>query len=555
MTIQLFTGSVNPMRKPARNDPCPCGSTTKYKKCCGDPLRQQSPLKRLHPNEVPDHIKRLFKQKEIQETIRKQQQGLGKPIISVDYQGHKLVAVGNRIHFSKSWKTFPDFLFDFIISKLGSDWGNSEIKKPFEQRHLIMQWYDKVCRYQKEHIEEPGKVSNMTMNGVMYCYLGLSYSLYLLNHNVELQEIYIKRLKDINNFQGAYYELMVANCLIRAGFKLELEDETDANSKHCEFSAISTVTEKKYWVEAKARGVVGILGKDASNGTTSKDPTGKLTDHIRNALQKPASDERLIFVDLNCPPESQHPPSWVERAGKKLDQKEKDLKEGEKAYVFATNMCFHWGLDSESDMRSILAHGLGIPDFAKVGRFRPSEIYRQRQKHRDAHAIAESFLTYGKLPSTLDGSMPSEAFAEEPRHIKIGETYFFNDIGENGQLAKVTTATVNELEKKMYIGTDQGRILTMPMTETEDQLADYRDHKDVFFGQKLHQGKRTDDLYEFFEEMVKIHIEHPPESIRDKARGFPDSEQLSSLGHEDLVLEYCERLCASFPQPRTSVPK
>jgi hypothetical protein len=36
--------------------------------------------------------------------------------------------------------------------------------------------------------------------------------------------------------------------LIRAGFKLELEDETDGASKHCEFSAMSKG--KKYWVEA-----------------------------------------------------------------------------------------------------------------------------------------------------------------------------------------------------------------------------------------------------------------------------------------------------------------
>jgi hypothetical protein len=475
------------------------------------------------------------------------------PIISAEFKGYKFVAVGNRIHYSSSWKTFPDFLFDFIILKLGSDWGNAELKKPIENRHPIMQWYDNVCRYQRQNIKQPGQVSTMNMNGVMYCYLGLSYSLYLLNHNVELQDIYIKRLKDVNNFQGTYYELLVANCLIRSGFKLELEDESDESSKHCEFSATSIATDKKYWVEAKSRAVAGVLGKNYSNGTKSKDPTGKLTDHLRDAFQKPAEDERLIFVDLNSPPEGAPKPSWVERAGKILDKKEKDLKKNEHAYVFVTNMCFHLGLDSEKDMRTLLAHGLGIPDFGKVGKYRLTEIYRQRKKHVDAHTIAESFLTYGNLPSTLDGKMPSETFADQPRDIKIGETYFFNDIGESGLVAKVTTATVNEAEKKMYIGTDKGQILTMPMSE--DQLIDYRKHKDYYFGTKLHQGKKTEDLYEFFEEMIKIHLEHPPESIRSKIKGFPDHERLLTLGHEDLVLEYCERLTASIPQPNTGVPK
>ena len=74
-----------------------------------------------------------------------------------------------------------------------------------------------------------------------------------------MQQRYIERLKDINNFQGAYYELAVANCLIRSGFELKLEDETDEQTKHCEFSAVSKKTGKKYWVEAKMRAVTGIL--------------------------------------------------------------------------------------------------------------------------------------------------------------------------------------------------------------------------------------------------------------------------------------------------------
>ena len=29
------TGELLPSRRPGRNDPCPCGSGKKYKKCCG----------------------------------------------------------------------------------------------------------------------------------------------------------------------------------------------------------------------------------------------------------------------------------------------------------------------------------------------------------------------------------------------------------------------------------------------------------------------------------------------------------------------------------------
>jgi hypothetical protein len=130
------------------------------------------------------------------------------------------------------------------------------------------------------------------------CYLGLAYSLYLIKHNVELQDRLVKRLKNVTQFQGAYYELFVANSLIRAGFKLELEDETDQASKHCEFSAASK-TGKKYWVEAKMRGVVGLLGKTVYDSTKGPDPMSALVKHLNAAFAKPAADERLIFIDVN----------------------------------------------------------------------------------------------------------------------------------------------------------------------------------------------------------------------------------------------------------------
>jgi hypothetical protein len=139
------------------------------------------------------------------------------------------------------------------------------------------------------------------VTGIVACYGGLTYALYLLDHNIELQERLIKRLKDPGNFQGAYYELIVASILIRAGFSLALEDETDPAAKHCEFAAVSEKTGKRYWVEARMRSVNGLLGRTAADGGADKDALGRLIPHLNGALAKPAKDERLIFIDLNAP--------------------------------------------------------------------------------------------------------------------------------------------------------------------------------------------------------------------------------------------------------------
>lgn len=140
---------------------------------------------------------------EAQERIRQAQQGQGKPIIAANFHGQQLVAVGNCIHHSPKWKTFIDFLDDYLKVKLTPEWGNAELAKPLGERHTIMQWYDALCRLQAEVIQIPGEPAHIEMNGVLGCYYGLAYSLYVLDHNVELQSRLIGRLKDRSNFQGA----------------------------------------------------------------------------------------------------------------------------------------------------------------------------------------------------------------------------------------------------------------------------------------------------------------------------------------------------------------
>jgi hypothetical protein len=237
---------------------------------------------------------------------------------------HQFVAVGNKLYHSPIWKTFPDFLADYIKNILDSTWGNSELAKPFAERHTVIQWYDAFCRYQQATIKTPGAATESVVTGVVACYLGLAYGLYLLAHNVELQERLIARLKVPDQFQGAYYEVIVASILIRAGFELALEDETDGTTKHCEYSARSRRTGKKFWVEAKMRSVAGLLGKTEMDGTTNPNPLNRFVPQLNDALAKPAADERLIFIDLNADPnpEAAEQPPWIEQAARRLERYE-----------------------------------------------------------------------------------------------------------------------------------------------------------------------------------------------------------------------------------------
>ncbi len=499
-------------------------------------------------------MQNVLEQHRANERIRETQQGLGRPIIGVKSGSHQIVAVGNKIYFSEKWKTFPDFLADYMKQKFGGTWGNEEIAKPFAERHPIMQWYDAYCRHQQATIKTPGEVTNANVTGVVACYLGLAYSLYLLDHNVEIQERLLHRLKDRANFQGAFYELFVANILIRAGFQLTLEDEDDSASKHCEFAAVSRRTGKKYWVEAKMRSVAGVLGKTQRDGGSDRKPLGRLIPHLNDALAKPAADERLIFIDLNAEPQidADNKPTWFDRVVRRIEQYEaNEFPKGMTAYLFVTNIGFHRKLDGVPAVAT-LPFGLGIPDFNRPGHYRLSEIYRRNQKHIDAHDIGTSFLGYTKFPTTFDGSLPSEAFGAASSRVKIGESYLFKNVGGTDMVGTVTYASVLESEKAAYIAvtfTDgTSRILPQPMTDAE--FTDYKAHPDAYFGKILPVSKKLENQYELFEWFMEANKGLTRAVLLERLAQAPNLDELKKLNDEDLLAEYCEGLVAAAPDPQ-----
>jgi hypothetical protein len=528
--------------KIGRNQPCPCGSGNKFKRCCGR-LGSSAPfantltrLRRISPERT-----------KAQELIRQRQQGLGKPIISTKIGDYRVVMVGNEVQYSTTWKVFPDFLGHYLKNILGPDWGNAELAKPLDQRHTILQWYDRYCAFQKRNFDPTCEIQSAQVTGIVHCYLNLAYNLYLLKHNVELQDRLLKRLRDSQQFQGAYYELIIANCLIRSGFKLELEDESDEQRKHCEFSAVSHLTGRKYWVEAKMRSVDGILGKTKFDGTSRNDPTEMLTRHLREALLKPADSQRLIFLDVNTPTQPMiEEPSWVIKAARRLQDRERNTPLDQSAYVFVTNVCFHHHLDDCHAQLAIMAYGLNIPDFAKAGRYQLRDLYHAKQKHMDAHRIIDVFRTYHELPPTFDGSLPSEGDGSSRPRLLVGETYFFEDI-DGGVLATVTSAVVSEGDKEAIVAvhTRDDRALILRERMTEEQLADYRLHKDTYFGVQRPATQNTNDPFEFFEWMMQVYAETSKEQLCEFCKDAPDASRLRELSRDDLALELCERMTMS----------
>lgn len=538
------------MAKVGRNQACPCGSGKKYKRCHGPYGGVPAPLP--NPINVLANLNKKAAGQDAAEFIRLKQQGKGRPIVAGKVAGHQVVAVGEEVHWSSKWKTFADFLADYMKKKLGADWANAELAKSPTERHPLMQWAFTLGEYQKETIKKPGEVVSAPLNGVVACYLGTAYALYLLQHNVELQDRLLNRLKDIGQFQGAYYELFVASTLIRAGFTLALEDESDGSTKHCEFSASSQKTGKKYWVEAKMRSVEGMLGRTAADGGADAKPFARMIPHLNAALAKPASDERLIFIDLNTPPKMDKNglPDWLETAMRRLEQFEKaENSTGASAYVFLTNIAYHRDLMGQP-LFAASPFGLGLPDFNRPGIIRVSDAYRAKRKHADAHDIGHSIEEYLRFPTTFDGKLLSETSRGASAHPKIGETYFFPNVDGRDITGTVTEALVDEQKKTVILGISNDTehlLLQAPMPDKD--LAEWKEFGDAVFDKKPSvSGTHAKNELEMFEWFMEVCKDLPRDKII--ANFATGSLDFDSMTDEDLRIVYCENLVAALPKKK-----
>jgi hypothetical protein len=284
-----------------------------------------------------------------QEFLRKEQYGKVRPVIAADVKGYKMVAVGDEVHWSKNWKTFPDFLFHYIKNLLGGEWGNQEIEKTLEERHQIMQWYDGHCRFQSRQKKGRDGLYRARLNGVSAAYLFLAYDLYTLRHHDALQSELIRRLKIKEQFQGARHELFVTATFIRGGFDIIFENERDRSRKHPEFIARHRETGEEIAVEAKSRHRPGILGR---SGKSELEPKAGIIGLLDNAISKVNDRPYAIFVDLNLPPASGQifEKPWFKEIIQAIEYKDDEYPSGHPYNLLVfTNIPHHYGEEGELD--------------------------------------------------------------------------------------------------------------------------------------------------------------------------------------------------------------
>ena len=520
------------MAKVGRNDPCPCRSGKKFKKCHGA-IRQ--------PNDFAHLLNSHINMTEAIQVQRQRQQGLGRPIVSTEAFGRRFVAVNKRLMYSSHWRTFHDFLFEYIKSAMGREWGAVELEKPLEQQHPIFHWCHRLTAFIQSYPKTPGVVNSGPLTGAVAAYLHLAYDLYSLEHNAELQKKLIARLRNRENFPGARYEVFVAATLIRAGFDIEFENEDDRSTSHCEFTATFRKTGMQFSVECKRK---------EPNPDTGEVSLAKIGGLLTAALMKTALHERIVFLDLNVPDEPVELgeiPGFVRFVRGRLRKLEANVANGGKlpsAYIVLTNRPHHYHLDKADVGTVALIDGFKIPDF-KTDMEHPSlrAQLEARERHVEMYELLQSMQDHMEVPSTFDGDDPELALDKSKKRLTIGERYLIKDANGRDRIGLMTTATVAEQEKLAYCGLlfddDTAGIYTFPLSDAE--LRAWKRHPDTFFGivtQRKTKVKTPLELYDFFHHSYR---QTPRERLLELLANAQDVNNLTKLDQPALVSIYAER--------------
>ncbi len=284
--------------KTGRNQPCPCGSGKKYKRCCGALDGMHTSNIRPYPRPIPPEVLEEIARHEHERLAHLTKHGEVKEIISAEMGEWRFVASGKNLTYSKTWKIFPDFLNNHLHNLLGSEWGQRQVSLPLEDQHPAVQW--RTINALAHFGKPPGKDGLYESDtGSANAWFRMAYDLYLVEHNAELQSKLLKRLRDENKFQGARFEAAVAAMMLASGYEINYCNEKGPG-KHPEFIATHRTTGHVLAVEAKSRhrpGVMGFRKKEKTIPPTSFDIDGLLFD----AVSKDTKEPLLVFIELNTP--------------------------------------------------------------------------------------------------------------------------------------------------------------------------------------------------------------------------------------------------------------
>jgi len=371
-----------------RNQPCPCGSGKRFKHCHGELALEGIKLASVRPGVAPPEVfrKAAAEFKKGQERAR-HLGDIGLPN-TVEFNGKRMVGVGGSIFAIDPNYAPLNLAAELLVKTFGQRWFEKRLKKPAQVPHPVVEWYRSTMALLQRSTNEGGDVE-LALTGPAKAWFLLAWDIWVLQHHELLAQL-VPKLRNSRQFQGARYELTTYALFVRAGFKIEPENEADGSQKHVEYIATHLKTGERVAVEAKIRHRPGVLG---FRGTASSDDAQPgITDRLRDAFKKRPGLPYVICIDLNLPPTSDEASAAriIDTAHAEVEAQSKERERNGRPFpatmVIITNYAHHYGDPHQPDPESLqCVIKMGQPAHA----FTRSETVDQ---------ILEALASYGNLP-------------------------------------------------------------------------------------------------------------------------------------------------------------
>lgn len=540
------------MSKTGRNAPCPCGGGKKYKHCHG----AFKDLGGLPPG-ARDAMQKSIWLHEAEEKIRTRQQGYGRPIISIETNGYRMVAVANTIYWSKNWKFFTDFLLHFLRETLGREWGQRASQGT--PSHPVVRWFEKLGHLARDRPKSPEGFVSSPETGFLRSLFGLAYSLYLISHNDQLPPKLVQRLQRSDDFRAAVYETLVGAAFAVAGYKIECAERGHSPTSVPEFF-VTAKSGKRYSVEAKCK-----LKWTARIDPDDQAFLGELRSTVRSHLHKAATKKLsnpVYWFELSIP-EALDEGRWrkvVSAVTACLREAETNLTvAGESllpAYVFITNNTYLVNEDGADLPFVAQTESIHMPELNPGVPIELEAALDARDRHREMLWVLKCMKNVVSVPQTFDGT-PAELLGTSGKPVqsfKIGDALAL-DMPDGTVLAGVVDEVCSMEDVAWVVLRDQAtgawRTVTMPLKPEEARAAGK--FGDAVFG-KANDGERLDpsDPLAIYDWFLDVYSKYSHEGLLTQVKGHPRFAIYSALPTPDLLIrvarEHAKNVLGRQPQ-------
>jgi len=287
-------------QKVGRNSLCPCGSGSKFKFCHGrhpgTPPGKHAPI-----GDQVAHVAKAFKEQEARQQALLNRVGHIHVPATANIANLRIVSVFNRIYQIDKRQTPMDFMDSLMTEWFGETWWNAEIAKPDTQRHPVAFWSDSIRKHRTGLQRDTRGYVSTPLSGINAAWYTLAWDMWVTANHGLMTERMLHRLRLVNEFQGARYELTAITVYLRAGYKVVPEAEDQKGVLHPEFVASKPANDELISVEAKSRHRPGILGYPG-NPEEGAGVRAGITRLLHQAISKSRPHPHVAFIDLNLPP-------------------------------------------------------------------------------------------------------------------------------------------------------------------------------------------------------------------------------------------------------------